>query len=189
MSNLVNPNDLVTTTDDSAGPHIRILVCHTCKSMTPISDFQGPAEHDEQLQARVAEHQYPGSNPTRGHNMDLGKISEKAWNNKSLRAQIVAEIQKNTIGTGQGEGLGDELYAVKNNYSEDAMDCWRFKHGRTSNCDDYMSSKMLILADSEAERKDLGLDPRARASISVCQFCPVHSVVMQRKNKARGMYK
>jgi len=189
VSNLVDPSELVTTSDDSGGPHIRILVCHTCKSMTPMPDFQGPADHDEILQARVAEHQHPGTTPTRGHNMDLGKISERSWNNTSLRGQIVAEIQKNTLGTGQGEGLGQELYDVKNTYAEDAMHCWRFKHGRTSNCDDYMTPKMLILADSEAERKDLGLDPKARASISVCQFCPVHSVVMQRKRKARGMYK
>lgn len=187
MSDLVNPNDLVTTTDDSAGPKIRLLVCHTCKSMTPIPDYQGPADHDEMLQARVAEHQYPGSNPTRGHHMDLGKISEASWDNKSLRAQIVAEIQKQTVGSGQGEGLG-ELYDVKNNFAEDAMRCWRFEHGRTSNCDDYMSSGKLILADSEAERRDLGLDPKARASISLCQFCPYHSVVMQRKRKARGLY-
>ena len=102
------------------------------------------------------------------------------------RAQILAEIMKNTGGAGHGEGLG-ELYDVRNNYMEDAMACWRFKHGRTSDCDDYMSHKMNILADSKAERKDLGLDPKQRAVIKVCQFCPVHSIVKQRKNKARGM--
>jgi hypothetical protein len=68
------------------------------------------------------------------------------------------------------------------------MKCWRFAHGRTSNCDDYMSDKMKILADSRAERKDLGLDPKTRASIKLCQFCPYHSVVMQRKRKAAGLY-
>jgi hypothetical protein len=51
-----------------------------------------------------------------------------------------------------------------------------------------MSDKMKILADSRAERKDLGLDPKTRASIKLCQFCPYHSVVMQRKRKAAGLY-
>ncbi len=162
-----------------------MLVCHTCEVIVPIPDYRGRAEYDEFLQARVAEHQYPGSNPTRGHDMDLGTVSEKSWDNPQIRPQIVAEIMARTwheVG-----GLGQALYDVQNNYKEDAMACWRFEHGRTSNCDDYMSEKKLILADSRAERKDLGLDPRQRAKISLCQFCPVHSVVQQRKNKARGM--
>lgn len=188
MGKLINPNDLVTTTDDSAGPKIRILVCHTCKILQPLPDYEGPADHDDTLLARVAEHQFPGTTPTRGHNLDLGRMSEATWNNPKMRTQVIAEIQKQTGGAGHGEGLGGELYDVKNNFAEDAMRCWRFAHGRTSNCDDYMSDKMKILADSRAERKDLGLDPRQRAAIKLCQFCPVHSVVMQRKRQAAGQY-
>lgn len=181
-------SDLITTSDDSASTKIRILVCHDCKVIQPIPDYEGPVDHDEMLMARVAEHQYPGSQPTRGHSMDLGRISEKSWNDTGKRSQIVAEIQKNTGGAGSGEGLG-ELYDVKNNYMEDAMACWRFKHGRTASCDDYMSDKMTLLADSVAERKDLGLNPRERATIKLCQFCPVHSIVMQKKRKKAGLYK
>jgi hypothetical protein len=100
---------------------------------------------------------------------------------------MLAEIKKN-VGVGKGAGLGDEAYAVRDNFAEDAMKCWRFEHGRTSNCGDYMDDSKKILADSRGERKDLGLDPKARASIKLCQFCPYHSVVMQRKRKAAGLY-
>lgn len=180
-------SDLIETSDDSNDAKIRLLVCHTCKTIQPLPDYQGPVDGDETLMGRVAEHQYPGARRI-GHDMDLGRVSESSWKDPQKQPQIIAEIQKNTKGLGEGEGLGDELYAVRSNYSEDAMSCWRFKHGRTSNCDDYMSDKMTLLADSVAERKDLGLDPKQRAKLKLCQFCPVHSVVMQRRRKAAGMY-
>lgn len=187
MSNLIDPTELIETSDDSKDVKIRLLVCKTCASIQPLPDYEGPVDRDETLLSRVAEHQYPGPAPTRGHEMELGRVSEASWTDPDKRAQMLGEIQKN-VGVGKGAGLGDEAYAVRDNFSEDAMRCWRFEHGRTSNCDDYMSDKKKILADSRAERKDLGLDPSTRASIKLCQFCPYHSVVMQRKRKAAGLY-
>lgn len=179
-------SELITESTDEHDQKIRLLVCKVCKSIQPLPDYQGrDIDRDETLLARVAEHQYPGTQ--RGHDMTLMRVSEASWNDPQKRASIQAEMGKH-IGLGEGEGLGSEAYAVRDNYSEDAMKCWRFKHGRTSDCADYMSDKMLILADSRAERKDLGLDPKQRASIKLCQFCVVHSVVQQRKNKAKGLY-
>lgn len=187
MSNLVT-----TTMQGYDGPKVRILVCHTCKAMIPIPDVPGGKGDDEMLMARVMEHQFPPVHEgrevfARPHEMILCRLPEKLWSNTGMRADVVKEIQKHVGGAGEGEGLG-ELYDVKNNFMEDAMECWRFKHGRTSNCDDYMSDRMTLLADSKGERRDLGLDPKVRASIKLCQFCPVHSVVQTRKNKARGLY-
>ena len=186
-------SNLITTTMSGDGPKLRILVCHTCKAMVPIPDVPGGRGDDEMLMGRVMEHQFPPVHEgrevhARPHEMILCRIPEALWNSTNLRAQVVAEIQKHVGGAGQGEGLG-ELYDVKNNFMEDAMACWRFKHGRTSNCDDYMSDSMAILADSKGERRDLGLDPTTRPKIKLCQFCPVHSVVQQRKNAKRGVDK
>ena len=180
-------SDLIETSDDSKDAKIRILICKTCKSIQPLPNYEGPADYDETLIARVAEHQYPGPAPTHGHELELGRVSEASWEDPEKRQQMLAEISKN-IGLGQGEGLGLELYDLQGNYKDDAMRCWRFKHGRTSNCEDYMADRMTILADSRAERKDLGLDPKTRAHIKLCQFCPVHSVVQQRQRAAKGMY-
>lgn len=189
MSNL----ELPSTTMSGDGPKLRILVCHTCKAMVPIPDVPGGRGDDEMLMARVMEHQFEPVHvgrdiQSRPHEMILCRVPEQLWNNKSVRAHVVKEIQKHTRGAGDGEGLGDDLYDVKNNYMEDAMACWRFKHGRTSNCDDYMSDRMLLLADSRSERRDLGLDPKARPSIKLCQFCPMESIVQQRRNKRKGLY-
>lgn len=186
-------SDLITTSlPGSDDTKLRILVCHTCKAMVPIPDVPGGRGDDEMLMARVMEHQFPPEHRgrevfARPHEMILCRIPETLWNNSSLRPQVVKEIQKHVGGAGEGEGLG-ELYDVRNNFMEDAMDCWRKEHGRTSNCGDYMSDKKKILADSVSERRELGLDPTIRASVKLCQFCPYHSVVMQRKRKARGLY-
>ena len=177
--------DLIETSDDSNDTKIRLLICHDCQVIVPIQDYQGHPDRDEQLHARVTEHQYPGSRPTRGHDMDLGRVSEKSWNDPQRKQSILAQLQEE-LGVGRGEGLGVDNYAHKDNFMEDAMKCWRFKHGRTSNCADYIVDKMLILSDSREERKDLGLDPKARATVKLCQFCVYHSVVQSRKNKARG---
>lgn len=179
-------SDLVATRDDSADAKLRLLVCKVCHSIQPLPDYQGrDIDRDETLLARVAEHQYPGSQ--RGHDMELLRVSETSWNDPGIRRQITAEMGKH-IGLGEGEGLGSELYDVRNNYSDDAMACWRFKHNRTTDCGDYMKPHMAVLSDSKADRKDLGLDPKARPAIMVCQFCVIHSLVEQKKRKAKGLY-
>lgn len=187
MSDLIDPSELIETTDDSKGRKIRLLVCHSCEVIQPIEDFQGPAEYDEQLHARVAEHQYPGSHPTRGHDMDLGRVSEASWEDPEKRKAILSKLQQE-IGVGKAAGLGIENYAHRDNFMEDAMRCWRVKHSRTSDCGDYMSDKMTLLANSVEERRDLGLDVKRRAQLRLCQFCPVHSLVQQKKNQKKGMY-
>lgn len=187
MGKLIDPNELVETSDDSKDTKLRLLICHTCSSIQPIAAFHGPAEHDEQLHARVAEHQYPGSRPTRGHDMDLGKVSERSWNDPEKRRSILAKLGEE-IGTGKGAGLGVENYDLRDDYMDMAMRCWRVEHNRTSDCGDYMSDRMTLLAHSVEERRDLGLDPRQRPKLKLCQFCPMHSVIMQRQRKKRGLY-
>ncbi len=179
-------SELLTEVDDANDPKLRLLICKVCHSIQPLPDYQSrDIDGDETLMARVAEHQYPGSQ--RGHDMNLVRVSETSWNDPVKRKFIMTETSKE-IGLGEGEGLGVELYAVRDNFSEDAMKCWRFKHGRTTNCADYMSDKMKILADSRAERKDLGLDPKTRAHVKLCSFCPMHSIAMQVRNKRKGLY-
>jgi len=122
VSNLIDPNEMVETSDDSKDAKIRILICKTCKSIQPLPDFEGNSDHDETLHARVAEHQYPGSRPTRGHDMDLGRVSERSWNDPGKRQQMLREIGQN-VGLGSGDGLGIELYDIKGNFMDDAMKC------------------------------------------------------------------
>lgn len=177
-------DDPLVETDDKLDKKIRLLICKTCNTIDPLPDYDGPADYDDTLMGRVGEHQFEGS--SRGHELDLGRVSEKSWNDPRLQKEMLAEIGKNVGGSGGGQGLGEGLYAVRDNYMEQAMQCWRFKHGRTSNCDDYMHPKMLLLSDTKADRKAEGLDPKARGRTYLCKFCPMESIVQQRKNKARG---
>lgn len=182
MTNLLTP-----ATDDSSGPKLRLLICRTCNSIDALPAFDGPGEYDEVLHARVAQHQHPGPAPTRGHDMVLATVSEASWNDEGKRRGIVEKVSKEVVGLGQSSGLGP-LADVRSTYQEDAMRCWRIAHARTSDCGDYMSSGMTILSDSVAERKDLGLDPKRRAKLKLCQFCVVHSLVQQKQRRAAGMY-
>lgn len=180
-------SELVQTSDDSKDAKVRILICKTCTVLQPLPDFEGNPDHDEALHARVAEHQFPGSRPTHGHDMQLVRVSERSWQDPGKRRSMLYEMGKK-FGLGEGDGLGVELYDIKDNFMEDAMKCWRFKHGRTANCEDYRADKMKLLPDSRAERKELGLDPSQRPVQYLCQYCPVESIVQQRKNAAKGRY-
>lgn len=171
---------------DSDDARMRILVCFDCDSVDPLPLYDGPPEHDEYLTARIGNHRTPGGTPHRGR---LFTVSEKSWNNPSYRAEILKEIDK---ARGGGDtGLGTRFYDVRSTFQEDAMTCWRVKHNRTENCEDYKSDKMRLVPDTKEERKDLGMETRARhipGGTYLCMFCPYASIVMERQRKAQGFY-
>lgn len=178
-------DDLIVEKDDSNDRKIRLLICRTCNTIDPLPDWDGPVDYDDTLMSRVGMHQFDGT--TRGHDLDLGRVSEQSWNEPTRRADILKEIAKNVGGPGGSDGLGQAFYDVKNTFQEDAMRCWRVEHSRTTNCGDYMSPKKLLLSDTRAERKAEGLDPKARGRTYLCKFCPYESVVQNRKNDKRGV--
>ena len=157
--------------------------------MVPIPDVPGRGD-DELLMARVMEHQFPPVHvgneiQSRPHEMILCRLPESLWNNTSLRPSVVREIQAHVGGAGDGEGLG-ELYDVKNTFTEDAYHCWAREHNRTTDCGDYKSSKKRLLADTRADRRELGLEQKARASTFLCDFCVYKSVVQKKAMKKAG---
>jgi hypothetical protein len=171
---------------DADDARIRILVCYDCDSIDPLPVFNGPPEYDEFLTARIEGHKTAGGTPHRGR---VFTVSEKSWDNPEYRAEILRELDKARNG---GEtGLGARFYDVRSTFQEDAMNCWRHKHNRTENCEDYKSDKMRLVPDTKEERKDLGLETRARylpGGTYLCMFCPYASIVMQRQRKAQGYY-
>lgn len=160
---------------------VRLLFCHTCKSVDQLPDYSGPADHDYYLQHRVAQHRTPSGQPHRGV---LSRCKDDA---EVIRAAV--EEMEHTVSPGGGVGLGQAMYDLRDNYNEQAMACWK-KHNRTQNCDDYKSDKMRLWIDTKAERKDLGWSTNRedRPNIWLCDHCPYKSLVQQRKNKAEGLY-
>lgn len=176
---------------DADGPRVRLLICHDCGSVDVLPWYEGPPEYDDTLMYRLAPHQGPRDErtgePRYTHAGSMATVSEKSWDDMSIRKQILDEIAKAHAG---GEvGLGSKMYAARSNFKEDALTCWK-RHNRTDNCPDYKSEQMKLIPDTREERRDLGLDTKAsrRPGTYLCVFCPYHSVVMQRARKAQGFY-
>lgn len=171
---------------DADDARMRILVCYDCDSVDPLPMWEGPPEHDEYLTARLASHKTPGGTPHRGR---LLTVSEKSWARPERRAEILKKLDG--ARNGGDTGLGTRFYDIRSTYQEDAMSCWRNKHNRTQNCEDYKTDKMRLVPDTQAERKELGLETRAKyipGGTYLCMFCPYHSVVMDRVRKNQGYY-
>lgn len=164
---------------------VRLLVCHNpCLTVEELPWYAGHPDNDDTLNYRVSFHRFPDGNE---HFGSLHVVDKKLWDAPSVRAEIVARFPGHVGTAGSGGGLGQTHYDVKNNFQADAMECWE-KHSRTHNCDEYMSEKKTLLPDTKAERKSERLSPKDRPKSKLCMFCPVASLVAQRKRSAAGLY-
>lgn len=167
-----------------------LLVCADCGTIEHVPGFDGPAEKNEPFQARLRNHLVPLADRTATHAIATTTVNAKLWaQNEDFRKYIARAISEaNKTGD---VGLGHEFYDLKSTFAEDAMTCWREKHNRTQNCEDYRSDKMRLLPGTREQRKDLGLPTKAKdrpRATFLCDFCAYHSIVMQRARKAKGMY-
>jgi hypothetical protein len=164
---------------------VRLLFCHTCRSVQAVPEFHGPIEYDDTLNYRLAEHLFADG---RSHELVVGDIEEEQWAKKTVRDDIIFHMAEEMgfVPPGSGDGLGPTFYAVKATYEEDAIMCWK-KHKRTLDCGDYRTDKMRILPDTRGDRKELGLSPR-RQPQWLCSFCPVQSIKDQKQRAAAGSY-
>lgn len=165
-----------------AETHVRLLSCKTCGTAPELlPDFVGPAEYDDTLNYLVSKHRFPNGDPHIAHG--LLRVERSAWDNPATQKEILRQIATSSGHT----GLDVAFYAAKDTFLEDAMTCWK-QHNRNVFCPDYMSEGKRLVPDTTAERKEAGLG-KAKSTTSLCQFCPVHSMVMQAKRKKAGMYK
>mgnify|MGYP000867841898 FL=1 len=179
--NVVDPMELP---DDEK---VRLLFCATCQTVDELPYYEGPPEHDVLLEYLLAEkHTFPSGlrhvSPFNG----VAVVSKKEW--EQHRDAIIAKAME-VIREGGSPGLGAEFYNARNTFAEDAMACWRRRHNRTENCDEYQSDKKLLLPPTKELRKEAGLAPRpAYMRRYLCDFCPYHQIVVQRKRAAQGYY-
>lgn len=163
---------------------VRLLICHDCKSVDALPDFDGPAEYDQLLNYRVTQHRFPDGSE---HYGIMGRAKQEDWENPTTREGILKEMAQKFGRPGTGTGLGIEYYNVKQNFQEEAFTCWR-QHNRTTDCSDWRSDSKRILPDTRAERKEAGLDTKSRPNIWLCDFCPVNQVIFQKKQSKQGHY-
>lgn len=166
-----------------ATENIRLLACSVCKTIEEIPDYEGRPEGDHLLTKSLEKH---GPRENR-HFGQLFKVSKEQWDNPNLKQEVAKQIA-NKLTAGEGEGLGSEFYEIKDQFSEDAMTCWA-QHNRTKSCGDYKSDKKRLTPDTADERRQAGLPQLGREKdIFLCQFCPVHSLVVTAARRAAGMY-
>lgn len=172
---------------------MRLLTCLDCKTIEPLHDFDGPSEYDMELEALVEKHQSAGMQ----HYGSLSHVPDDVWEKDKLREGVLAEMRagldRGSAGKpGSGEGLGEEAYNLKHTFQDDAMTCWG-KHLRNPACNDYKSDDKRILPNTYKERREAGLLPLSVNNPNVvryiCEYCPVHSLVVQAQREKAGMYK
>ena len=164
-------------------PMIRILVCRNCKTIEELPDYDGDPATDTLLNILVSKHQKPVE-----HVGLLLKFPFKYWAVPKIQEEIIKQIR------GGSEGLDafqTNFYATKNQFAEDAMSCFRDHNRPKGQCADYKSDKKLLKPDTDAERKDAGLDKAGKTGpkVYLCDFCPVKSYNMTQFNKEKGLYK
>ena len=173
---------------EHGGPVIRLVYCLVCNTMEELPPWDGDPQEDYLLQITVEKHEFPSGEPHRGK---MFILPVKTWANQEQRKAIIDQLK----GAG-AEGLDamtpeKDFYSSKMQFSADAMECWRKHLSPDDHCDEYQSPAKRLLPKTALERKDVGLPDPANApgpKIYLCNFCPMHSVITQKKNALRGYY-
>lgn len=168
---------------------IRVLVCKTCGTAQELPWYEGDIRGDIWLNNAVENH--PKFGDGRPH-MAGGLFNipvEGLWDSPARRQVTLQDLYKQLEIPGTGPGMGQEFYDLKSNFVDDAFECWK-KHNRTTDpahCD-YMKESMRVYPDTKADRRAEGL-PSERPATYICSFCPLNSIVEQKKRKKKGLYK
>lgn len=148
--------------DDISEPHIRALVCRTCKKIDELPDFQGPPEYDTLLEISVARH--------KDHKGQLYRIPLKYWMIPKIKAECIKQISNGSTGL---DVVGTNFYDSRSTFSEDALKCFS-QHGRPEgNCPDWKAKNKELLPPTKGDRKEVGLSIKDAPKIHLCNFCPV----------------
>lgn len=164
-----------TTTKEaySDAPHMRLLVCRTCKVLEELPDWQGHPDDDPFLGTIVQKHP--------DHKGQLFRLPIGLW----LMEEAAKVISKQIIGGSEGLAAFDEkFYDTRNTFQEDAMSCFKAHNSPEGQCPDFNSEKKELKPDTGKDRKDAGLPIlRVGPKVHLCSFCPVR---LFNERKARG---
>jgi hypothetical protein len=166
---------------DETGPQLRVLFCAYCKTIDEIPDYVGRDENDVLLQDVLERHARAHSHALEGKVFLRGRIAQKAWSDRSARRKIIENVWS-ILGVKQSNlGLGDEFYASRSTFTEDAVKC-HIRHSRSIPCLDWMNDSKRIGNPTKQGWRE------GQVRVYLCHFCPVASHVMEAKHKAEGMF-
>lgn len=188
MSGLIDPTGKpLIGSKNVEGPVIRLLRCLVCETWEELPDYEGPSDKDYLLEITIEKHVFPSGEP---HVGKLFKVPVKTWANGEQRKAVLDQL-----GTGS-RGLDDldpekSFYDTKMTFANDAMECWKKHNSPKNDCPDYQSPSKRLLPNTAKERAELNLPKPEHLEgpkIYTCNFCPVHSMVLQRKREFLGLY-
>ena len=168
---------------DSSGPQVRILYCFNCKTIEDIPDYEGHPDDDTLLEIVLEKHTSAGV-PHTGH---MFKVAAKLWFVDSVRKEIIKQIRS---GSGGMDELDPGFYDTRNTFFEDAMKCYGDHLRPKGACPDFRTDKKRLLPQTDALRKEAGLDKvkNSASRVYLCDFCPVKSFYMQKSRLEAGVY-
>lgn len=170
-------------TELSFAPKIRLLRCDTCHTLEELPDYQGPAEYDTLLEVLLSRHETNGER----HIGRLIDVDQRAWELPNVRKEIIEQI-KGGISPGLA-AFDPTFYDTRNTFQTDALKCYKQHLRPSEGCQDYHDDSKILLPDTAAERRDVGLPKPARGNTPLqflCSFCPVESYVQHQKLKRAG---
>lgn len=150
-------------------PQIRLLYCRTCGSIEELPDFDGPPQYDDLLNISVERHRFPSGDE---HIGSLFKVDIRVWAQYEARRKIIEQI-KGGASKGLGE-IDEAFYDTKSQFAEDALKCYQAHQRPKGQCPDYMSDSKVLLPNTKADRKELGLADLSKVGgpkTKLCQFC------------------
>lgn len=162
---------------------IRLLRCDDCHTVEPLPDYDGPPERDDVLEHLITARHVELSGAR--HRGKLLRVEARHWQSPSTRDAIVARIREESGHT----GLDPQFYYTRDTFADDALTCWQ-RHHRNPACSDYKDDSKRLVPNTQAERKELGMGRfRTAHSRYLCEFCPVHSLVVEAARHKAGLYK
>lgn len=164
--------------DTEVKEHIRLLLCHDCKTLEELPDFDGPVEYDTLLVTLTDRHQFPNGEPHVGR---LIRVEKRAWDLPPLKDAILQQIREGSKGLAE---FDTSYYDVRNTFQEDAMTCYAQHNRPKEGCTDFNAPSKRLQPNTKADRKEAGLttDAQSLPVIHLCSFCPVRSWY-ERKNR------
>lgn len=161
---------------DMSEPHIRLLICHTCRVIDELPDYEGPEQNDTLLQMAVEKHP--------GHKGNLAKCPLKVWMIPKLKEEVIKQLHQGSTGL---DVLGTQHYATRMQFAEDALKCYGEHLRPKGGCPDFRSEKKRLLPNTKQDRKEVGLSIKDAPKIYLCDFCPVRMHVENKLNEQAGL--
>lgn len=168
---------------------MRLLVCNECETIDELPDFDGEPEDDILLENLISEkHSYTPDHP---HHGNLLWVDNEDWKDTKKREGILREVRRGA--QGGTTGMDPEAYALRNNYQEDALNCYSAHRRPKDGCIDWKDKSKIIgnsmLTDEEKRKKrEHGIG--SNQVVYLCDFCPVRSnYVDKKKYEKAGLYK